>query len=1025
MRTEDALGNVTTRAFDAGGNKLCEKRPLGGDPLGASALAGRTVEELQSAVCTGGYLTRWTYEETSKLTGVTDALGDSYAFVYDEARNLVAKQDANGHLTTYVYDALGRRTDEWQSMSSSSAAVRMRTAVPVYQPTTPSSATTVLHWSASYDANGNAVTRTDPGSLTTHLRYGVLDRLEQTDFDAPWAAQLPLTRSIANGYDENGNLTQATETKDTAAGSVAEVTGRTFDGLDRLKTETRYDGKVVTYEYDAKGNRKKVTDPDGVATGYEYDALDRVSKATLPAGAVTYRYWPDGLEKGHTLPNGLWESRCYDAAGRLGTIVTARAAADEASCATAAVVVTRFEYGYDDDGNRTRQEERRTDPVSHALGEAETTGYGYDALDRLVGVLYAGGQALLYRLDAVGNRTGEQELSGVQAGGITLTTYPGPSGATVVREVTATFNAADWLLSRTDALDGTRSATYGYDLAGNVVTKAKGGATRRYYWSSRDTLTAVSDDGGATFLGRYDYDRSGLRVKRWAGSETVEYVLDEKYVLQEASGAVSGHPAYRRYHYGDGPLAVVDTAGSWWIGTDALGSASDLLTGSGQVGSIRKYDAWGQYRSGTAPSTGDPKLGYTGHQYDPETGLVYARARYYDGETGVFISRDIHEGSTGDAPSLHRYMYVRGNPLRYTDFDGFEDSEAKMQARQRLLQALAKNLESGPVSIYSSKVPPEMWAALFGSFGSRPGNPEKLLSRIENRRTAAKAPVPPEPSMVYADDVRRLAAEDAQRYPGNDAISRAQRTLQELNAEYGLVEQAYAGLGLAAVVAPQLGGKQPSSKQVVESETGRAIAVEKPAPGQVPAEPGGEPTPSGSATESVRAGSMSGDFKLAQSITTTGEGATAPDGFVSGGRVLAAKVRAAAAGDSSAVAEIEAAKALRSEGRNVHFQEAAGDRGVKGLRTADLLVDGSPGTGAGGTPYEVYSPETASIGGVVRGIRGKIAQSDRFILDLSRTTLTDADLAQLIGRVNKLPSMPRLVQEIIIVRNGQVVGRQP
>jgi len=42
VRSEDALGNVTTRAFDGAGNKLCEKRPLGGSPLLRGAAGGFT-----------------------------------------------------------------------------------------------------------------------------------------------------------------------------------------------------------------------------------------------------------------------------------------------------------------------------------------------------------------------------------------------------------------------------------------------------------------------------------------------------------------------------------------------------------------------------------------------------------------------------------------------------------------------------------------------------------------------------------------------------------------------------------------------------------------------------------------------------------------------------------------------------------------------------------------------------------------------------------------------------------------------
>src|SRR5207249_4521326 len=57
-------------------------------------------------------------------------------------------------------------------------------------------------------------------------------------------------------------------------------------------------------------------------------------------------------------------------------------------------------------------------------------------------------------------------------------------------------------------------------------------------------------------------------------------------------------------------------------------------------------------------------------QYDPETRLVYARARYYDSEAGIFSSRDPINRAPLQAPWLHRYAYARANPLLYTDPSG-------------------------------------------------------------------------------------------------------------------------------------------------------------------------------------------------------------------------------------------------------------------------------------------------------------------------------------------------------------------
>jgi RHS repeat-associated protein len=35
---------------------------------------------------------------------------------------------------------------------------------------------------------------------------------------------------------------------------------------------------------------------------------------------------------------------------------------------------------------------------------------------------------------------------------------------------------------------------------------------------------------------------------------------------------------------------------------------------------------------------------FVGEQQDPETGLIYLRARYYEPETGRFLNRDPHPG---------------------------------------------------------------------------------------------------------------------------------------------------------------------------------------------------------------------------------------------------------------------------------------------------------------------------------------------------------------------------------------------
>ena len=348
----------------------------------------------------------------------------------------------------------------------------------------------------------------------------------------------------------------------------------------------------------------------------------------------------------------MTETRDYDEAGRLLLLKSTQSSAPVAS----------FGYTYDANGNRATQVETRTG------SSPETTTYGYDDANRLVAVAYPE-ETVLYSLDAVGNRKGEKKaLPGVVAA-LTVAAYAALSPANASAMTERTFNAVDWMVASHQLVPaGLAPLAIAYDANGNRVSQGP----RTYAWDIRDTLTTVTESGST--LGTYDYDAQLQRVKADTADGHVEYALDGQFVLRE-SGARN-----RRYHFGEGEgLGVSDAAGPRWLLDDAQGSVSvevSLASGGGSTPAAiaatthRKYDAWGNYRSGTAPAGAEARLGYTGHQYDVESGLTYARARYYDSVNGVFLSRDSVEGSLSDAPSLHRFAYAHVNPLRYTDTSG-------------------------------------------------------------------------------------------------------------------------------------------------------------------------------------------------------------------------------------------------------------------------------------------------------------------------------------------------------------------
>ena len=67
--------------------------------------------------------------------------------------------------------------------------------------------------------------------------------------------------------------------------------------------------------------------------------------------------------------------------------------------------------------------------------------------------------------------------------------------------------------------------------------------------------------------------------------------------------------------------------------------------------------------------------GYSGHEEDPETNLVYMQQRYYDPGAGRFLSTDPVQADGGGG-SFNRYEYANDNPYRYTDPDGRDITEA-------------------------------------------------------------------------------------------------------------------------------------------------------------------------------------------------------------------------------------------------------------------------------------------------------------------------------------------------------------
>ena len=85
---------------------------------------------------------------------------------------------------------------------------------------------------------------------------------------------------------------------------------------------------------------------------------------------------------------------------------------------------------------------------------------------------------------------------------------------------------------------------------------------------------------------------------------------------------------------------------------------------------LRKKVSLLQTMVGEKGTDGITRMKYTSQEHDKDTGLYYYGARYYDPEIGRFIQPDSYIDGMTSTQGWNRYMYVHGNPVRYSDPSG-------------------------------------------------------------------------------------------------------------------------------------------------------------------------------------------------------------------------------------------------------------------------------------------------------------------------------------------------------------------
>ncbi|XQA65187.1 RHS repeat-associated core domain-containing protein [Xanthomonas sacchari] len=347
------------------------------------------------------------------------------------------------------------------------------------------------------------------------------------------------------------------------------------------------DDRITAIDYWPTGLVKQVTQPDGAFTRFNYDAAHRLTDIADNAGNTIHytldnagnRFKEDTKDASGTLKRTL--SRVYNQLGQLATQATAQG--------------DPTDFGYDPNGN--------TKTVTDALGHANQN--DYDPLNRLARTLQdVGGIAAetKFGYDALDN----------------LTKVTDPNGL----DTTYAYNGLGDLTKLTSPDTG--STTYTYDSAGNRATQTDARNIKTSYgYDALNRLIQVTYPTTSLNVS-YTYDVSQTTC---AGGET--YAVGRLTRMQDGSGSTD----YCYDRFGDLVRKVQTTNGKVFVVRYAYTRAGQLSRLTYPDGAVVDYvrNAQGQTTEvGVTPSGGTRQVllnQATYYPFGPVAGWTYGNGR--------------------------------------------------------------------------------------------------------------------------------------------------------------------------------------------------------------------------------------------------------------------------------------------------------------------------------------------------------------------------------------------------------------
>ena len=645
QRQLDPLGRPTTVympsgaqmniSYDAAGQVTSQGQPGGGTNYNEYDAAGRLTRSSRD----DGAVMIYAYDNAGELTSSTDPLGHRTIFGYDMDGNLSETVFADNNSIASQHDGEDRLTRLIDERGASIQYV-YNASGQISSIQDPTGNDTIY----SYNEMGLLAQAQTPGSNTWHFTYDTLGNLASTTY--PWGGTLVQTNNSAGalrqfinpvgqetdyGYDNHGNITNIT-----LAGALSET--RVFSANNLLTFVTNSSG-VTSLQYDPSGRVTRIDHSNGLFVAYSYDNVGRLTNRSTPGGVTRYSYDSQGRMNHVSDSIAGNASYVYDLADQLsqatlpdGTTTTytrnSRGWVTHISTVTTNGTVVRDEQiAYDASGNPIQS----TEPT-------RTVNWSYDSPARVVSE----------------TRTGEDPASNNYA-------YDADWDLTQAGSRSLTFDGTMRVVS-----DG-NFTNYIYDAAGRPTSRSNATVTENFTYDSLGRLIHVDRNGGVPNSVDLHYDHGGL-LSQIVADGTIRNLLWDltlpiPQLLEESDGSGT---LLRRYVYGLDALAVVNGASQVRIlHKDNAGNVRFLTALDGMVQTNYAFSAFGEQTVGSSDQTS--LLRFAGEYYVPELGCYFLRSRFYDAQTGRFLTPDGLTPQQKSPQSFNPYLYALANPVRFKD----------------------------------------------------------------------------------------------------------------------------------------------------------------------------------------------------------------------------------------------------------------------------------------------------------------------------------------------------------------------